>query len=191
MWRSLAVYFWGSVASAPFDLSGAVGPVGVPAGAPSPPGGTQSSVVLEPLLVDTVTALAAIDPPLTVLLSDAPQDGDTGAAPGAPGRRSNRHRPSSCLRENGMELFAAFAGLAPARGGQAVALAWKGLRPDAGCSMRFRARRGGGLSAAAAAVGTLSCCRPVPASGCRYRAAAGDVVSAACGRGSGRVDVVV
>ena len=95
------------------------------------------------------------------------------------------------LRENGMELFAAFAGLAPARGGQAVALAWKGLRPDAGCSMRFRARRGGGLSAAAAAVGTLSCCRPVPASGCRYRAAAGDVVSAACGRGSGRVDVVV
>ena len=31
-----------------------------------------------------------------------------------------------------MELFAAFAGLAPARGGQAVALAWKGLRPDAG-----------------------------------------------------------
>ena len=93
--------------------------------------------------------------------------------------------------ENGMELFAAFAGLAPARGGQAVALAWKGLRPDAGCSMRFRARRGGGLSAAAAAVGTLSCCRPVPASGCRYRAAAGDVVSAACGRGSGRVDVVV
>jgi len=52
-----------------------------------------------------------------------------------------------------MELFAAFAGLAPARGGQAVALAWKGLRPDAGCSMRFRARRGGGLSAAAAAVG--------------------------------------
>jgi hypothetical protein len=95
------------------------------------------------------------------------------------------------IRENGMELFAAFAGLAPARGGQAVALAWKGLRPDAGCSMRFRARRGGGLSAAAAAVGTLSCCRPVPASGCRYRAAAGDVVSAACGRGSGRVDVVV
>ena len=95
------------------------------------------------------------------------------------------------FRENGMELFAAFAGLAPARGGQAVALAWKGLRPDAGCSMRFRARRGGGLSAAAAAVGTLSCCRPVPASGCRYRAAAGDVVSAACGRGSGRVDVVV
>ena len=74
------------------------------------------------------------------------------------------------FRENGMELFAAFAGLAPARGGQAVALAWKGLRPDAGCSMRFRARRGGGLSAAAAAV---------------------DVVSAACGRGSGRVDVVV
>lgn len=68
------------------------------------------------------------------------------------------------------ELFAAFAGLAPARGGRAVALAWKGLRPDAGCSMRFRARRGGGLSAAAAAV---------------------DVVSAACGRGSGRVDVVV
>ena len=98
---------------------------------------------------------------------------------------------SEKLRENGMELFAAFAGLAPARGGQAVALAWKGLRPDAGCSMRFRARRGGGLSAAAAAVGTLSCCRPVPASGCRYRAAAGDVVSAACGRGSGRVDVVV
>ena len=95
------------------------------------------------------------------------------------------------IHENGMELFAAFAGLAPARGGQAVALAWKGLRPDAGCSMRFRARRGGGLSAAAAAVGTLSCCRPVPASGCRYRAAAGDVVSAACGRGSGRVDVVV
>ena len=95
------------------------------------------------------------------------------------------------FRENGMELFAAFAGLAPARGGRAVALAWKGLRPDAGCSMRFRARRGGGLSAAAAAVGTLSCCRPVPASGCRYRAAAGDVVSAACGRGSGRVDVVV
>ena len=95
------------------------------------------------------------------------------------------------IRENGMELFAAFAGLAPARGGQAVALAWKGLRPDAGCSMRSRARRGGGLSAAAAAVGTLSCCRPVPASGCRYRAAAGDVVSAACGRGSGRVDVVV
>ena len=95
------------------------------------------------------------------------------------------------FRENGMELFAAFAGLAPARGGQAVALAWKGLRPDAGCSMRFRARRGGGLSAAAAAVGTLSCCRPVPASRCRYRAAAGDVVSAACGRGSGRVDVVV
>ena len=43
----------------------------------------------------------------------------------------------------------------------------------------------------ASAVGTLSCCRPVPASGCRYRAAAGDVVSAACGRGSGRVDVVV
>ena len=74
------------------------------------------------------------------------------------------------FRENGIELFAAFAGLAPARGGQAVALAWKGLRPDAGCSMRFRARRGGGLSAAAAAV---------------------DVVSAACGRGSGRVDVVV
>ena len=72
--------------------------------------------------------------------------------------------------ENGMELFAAFAGLAPARGGQAVALAWKGLRPDAGCSMRFRARRVGGLSAAAAAV---------------------DVVSAACGSGSGRVDVVV
>ena len=72
------------------------------------------------------------------------------------------------IRENGMELFAAFAGLAPARGGQAVALAWKGLRPDAGCSMRFRARRGGGLSAAAV-----------------------DVVSAACGRGSGRVDVVV
>ena len=95
------------------------------------------------------------------------------------------------IRENGMGLFSAFAGLAPARGGQAVALAWKGLRPDAGCSMRFRARRGGGLSAAAAAVGTLSCCRPVPASGCRYRAAAGDVVSAACGRGSGRVDVVV
>ena len=90
-----------------------------------------------------------------------------------------------------MELFAAFAGLAPARGGQAVALVWKGLRPDAGCSMRSRARRGGGLSAAAAAVGTLSCCRPVPASGCRYRAAAGDVVSAAYGRGSGRVDVVV
>ena len=95
------------------------------------------------------------------------------------------------FRENGMELFAAFAGLASARGGRAVALAWKGLRPDAGCSMRFRARRGGGLSAAAAAVATLSCCRPVPASGCRYRAAAGDVVSAACGRGSGRVDVVV
>ena len=72
------------------------------------------------------------------------------------------------LRENGMELFAAFAGLAPARGGQAVALVWNGLRADAGCSMRFRARRGGGLSAAAV-----------------------DVVSAACGRGSGRVDVVV
>ena len=70
----------------------------------------------------------------------------------------------------GMELFAVFAGLAPARGGRAVALAWNGLRPGAGCSMRFRARRGGGLSAAAAAVGTLSCCRPVPASGCRYRA---------------------
>ena len=33
------------------------------------------------------------------------------------------------------ELFAAFAGLAPARGGRAVALAWKGLRPGAGCSV--------------------------------------------------------
>ena len=107
------------------------------------------------------------------------------------GHDVREHHKGEEIRENGMELFAAFAGLAPARGGQAVALAWKGLRPDAGCSMRFRARRGGGLSAAAAAVGTLSCCRPVPASGCRYRAAAGDVVSAACGRGSGRVDVVV
>ena len=73
------------------------------------------------------------------------------------------------FRENGMSYFG-LRGLAPARRGRAVALAWKGLRPDAGCSMRFRARRGGGLSAAAAAV---------------------DVVSAACGRGSGRADVVV
>ena len=85
-------------------------------------------------------------------------------------RHSERSAVGLTGCENGMELFAAFAGLAPARGGRAVALAWKGLRPDAGCSMRFRARRGGGLSAAAAAV---------------------DVVSAACGRGSGRVDVVV
>ena len=53
----------------------------------------------------------------------------------------------------------AFAGLAPSRGGQAVALAWKGLRPDAGCSIRSRAGRDGGLSAAAAAVGTLCCCQ--------------------------------
>ena len=51
--------------------------------------------------------------------------------------RPNSQSNSEKLRENGMELFAAFAGLAPARGGQAVALVWKGLRPDAGCSMRF------------------------------------------------------
>ena len=53
--------------------------------------------------------------------------------------------------------------------GPGAHLSWKGLRPGGGCSMRFRARRDGGLSAAAAAVGTLSCCPPLPASGCRYR----------------------